>query len=213
MLLATAPGLASAFLRCMALTWHFTEEGRTDLSVRQAQPEPRIYAYWHEFVLPSVGIYRDRKIHPFASKSFDGELISRTMDRLGFGETARGSSSRGGAQGLLEMKGMLEKGGHVAITVDGPRGPRRVAQEGALKLAQVSGFAVVPFSLAPRPRLRLKSWDSMVLPLPFMGGVVKFGDEIRVARALKSLEAPHQKLQRELDRITASLEADSSLSR
>src|SRR5688572_3842997 len=110
LLMATAPPLAAWLMRALARTWRVRESGESGLSVTRAQPEPRIYVYWHEFVLPAVGAYRDRPIHPFASKSFDGELISRAMRKLGFGEVARGSSSRGGAPGLLRMKAWLGQG-------------------------------------------------------------------------------------------------------
>jgi lysophospholipid acyltransferase (LPLAT)-like uncharacterized protein len=156
-------------------------------------------------VLPAVGCYRDLGIHPFASRSFDGELISRAMDRLGFGETARGSSSRGGASGLLELLRFLEKGEHVAVTVDGPRGPRRRAQEGVLKLAELSGRAVVPFGIAASPGPRLRSWDRMLLPLPFQELRVRFGAPLRVARGA-SLDAELRQLQEGLDRLTQELE-------
>jgi lysophospholipid acyltransferase (LPLAT)-like uncharacterized protein len=206
------PPLVSSLVRSLAVTWDIREQGETRYSVKAAQAEPRIYVYWHEFVLPAVGVYRDLGIHPFASKSFDGELICRTMSRLGFGDSARGSSSRGGAQGLLELKRFLEAGQHVAITVDGPRGPRRVAQEGAVKLAQLSGFAMVPFCFASKRAFRLKSWDRMILPGPWMRGVINFGQAIQVPRELSSLKGPTAQLQGGLDLICREIEngADSA---
>ena len=208
LLLFSLPPLAAWLMRLLAMTWRFQEKGAAGLSVTRPQPEPRIYVYWHEFVLPAVGLYRDRPIHPFASQSFDGELISRAMHRLGLGPCARGSSSRGGAQGLLELKKFLDQGEHVSITVDGPRGPRRRAQLGAVKLAQLSGRALVPFGIASRPALRLRSWDRMLLPLPWMGGRVHFGEAIYVPRAAE-LEASLAVLQGALDQLCLEAEIRS----
>lgn len=207
LLIHSAPPLAAMLLRSFAATWKVSESGETALSVRQPQPAARIYVYWHEFALAAVGIYRDFGIHPFASQSFDGELVSRTMDRMGFGVTARGSSSRGGAQGLLELKSFLDKGEHVGITVDGPRGPRRVAQLGALKLAQVSGCSVVPFTFAAKKERRLRSWDRMLIPLPLMQGVVCFGAELKVAKEQEDLSASLAQLQTSFDSICSQAES------
>jgi lysophospholipid acyltransferase (LPLAT)-like uncharacterized protein len=199
--MSAGPPLVSTLVRSFARTWRITENGQTQYSVRAKQSEPRIYVYWHEFVLPAVGTYRDLGIHPFASKSFDGELICRTMDLLGFGSCARGSSSRNGALGLLELKRFLLGGEHVAITVDGPRGPRRCVKDGALKLAQLSGFAIIPFAFSCPTAFRLKSWDRMILPGPWMQGEITFGNEIRVPRDCSSLEESAAKVQNELNHI------------
>jgi lysophospholipid acyltransferase (LPLAT)-like uncharacterized protein len=208
LLLFFLPPLAAWLMRLLAVTWRFREKGAATLSVTRPQPEPRIYVYWHECVLPAVGLYRDQPIHPFASQSFDGELISRAMHRLGLGPCARGSSSRGGAQGLLEMKKFLDQGRHVSITVDGPRGPRRKAQLGAVKLAQLSGRALVPFHILPRPALRLRSWDRMLLPLPFLRGGVYFGEAMGVPRD-GDPETSLKALQTALERVCLEAEERS----
>jgi lysophospholipid acyltransferase (LPLAT)-like uncharacterized protein len=176
--LAAAPPMLALAFRSLAATWRFSESGVAGLSPKRAQPAPRIYAYFHEYLIGMVGSYRDQAIHPFASRSFDGELISRVARRMGYLEVARGSSSRGGAQALLESLAFLKTGEHVSITVDGPRGPRRQAQEGAVKLAQLSGASIVPVAMACSFKFRLRSWDRMLLPLPFARCEFIFGSEI-----------------------------------
>jgi lysophospholipid acyltransferase (LPLAT)-like uncharacterized protein len=185
--LLAAPHPASWLLRALALSWRGREIGEARLSSRLPQSEPRIYVTWHESTLAMVGAYRDQKVHPFASRSFDGELISRLAGCMGFSGMARGSSSRGGGQGLLELRSYLEQGEHVYITVDGPRGPRRQAKEGGLKLAQLSGKALVPIAFAARPSLRLRSWDRMLMPPPFCRAVFFFGPEMRIPREAQDL--------------------------
>ena len=201
-ILGLAPITVASVLRSLAFSWRLREAGARQLSARLPQPEPRIYAFWHEGILGTIGAYRDSAIHPFASQSFDGELITRTLDHLGFLETARGSSSRGGAGGLMELKRFVEQGDHVVFTVDGPRGPRRKVQEGVIKLAQLSGRAIVPVGVFFRPAARLRSWDTMQIPAPFSLGIFRFGAEIRVPRELSDLSDYVRQLQDSLERET-----------
>jgi lysophospholipid acyltransferase (LPLAT)-like uncharacterized protein len=200
------PPLAGLLLRLLAKSWRCGEAGQAGLSSKLPQSEARIYVTWHESTLAMVGGYRDQKVHPFASRSFDGELITRLAGRMGYPDLARGSSSRGGAQGLLEMRSFLDAGEHVYITVDGPRGPRREAKEGSIKLAQLSGRAIVPIAFAARPSLRLKSWDRMILPAPFCRGLFFFGEEIRIGREPGPLQQYVERLQIELNRCHTEAE-------
>jgi lysophospholipid acyltransferase (LPLAT)-like uncharacterized protein len=165
MALSLAPPLAVAILRALAATWRIKETGQRSLSPLAGSKQTCIYTVWHESVL-AAGFYRDEAIHALASQSFDGELISRTLMGLGWPIPARGSSSRGGSAALAEMQGFLGQGDHVLLTVDGPRGPRRLAKDGAIKLSRLSGHPVVPVAFACRPQPRLKTWDRMVIPRP-----------------------------------------------
>ncbi len=107
------------------------------------------------------------------SRSFDGELIARTVEKLGF-VAVRGSSSRGAAAGL---RGMMEAygTGHIcAFTADGPKGPWRVAKAGPAQLAKLTGAGWVGcFHAEPERAWRLRSWDRFAIPKPF--SVVRFG--------------------------------------
>lgn len=191
----------------LASSWRDKEEGDSALSGKRKQSESRIYVTWHECILAMVGGYRDQPVHPFASRSFDGELITRLSACLGYPALARGSSSRGGAQGLREMKTLLEAGEHVYITVDGPRGPRREAKEGSLKLAQLTGRAIVPIAFAAKKGWRLRSWDKTVIPAPFSKGVFFFGQELRVPRDTVDLQPFVDSLRGALNQCHASADA------
>jgi len=205
-MIKTLPSIVGVLLRCVAWTWRSSEKGESSLSSKKAQAQAKIYVTWHESTLAMVGAYRDQAVHPFASRSFDGELISRLAGKMGYPILARGSSSKGGAQGLREMHSFLDAGEHVYITVDGPRGPRREAKEGSLKLAQISGRAIVPIGYAARPDLRLKSWDRMIMPLPFCRGVFYFGSEIYLTRDEGNLTSSLKRLQAELNRCHVEAE-------
>ncbi len=82
------------------------------------------------------------------------------------------TSGKGGAAGVIALQGVLERGGVAVITPDGPRGPARVAAPGVAHLAALTGAPVLPAAAQCRPRVQLKSWDSMVLPVPFGRGVL-----------------------------------------
>ena len=100
------------------------------------------------------------------SQNFDGEWIARIITRFGYG-TARGSTSRGGARALVQMRRDLAAGKPVAFTVDGPRGPARVAQAGAAWLAGATGYPVVPFHIEADRFWTTKSWDRAQIPKPY----------------------------------------------
>ncbi len=102
----------------------------------------------------------------------------------GFGiRVVRGSSSRGGARALLALARVIREAGENALIVpDGPRGPRHVAQNGAIMLAKMTGAPMVPLAFGAAPCRVLESWDAFVVPYPFARAAMVFGEPIRVAR-------------------------------
>lgn len=110
--------------------------------------------------------FRNLRIAILISQSFDGELIARTVERLGF-VAIRGSSSRGGAAGFVQMERAVRSGHIAAITADGPRGPVYLAKPGITQLAQRTTGWAGAFHLAPASAWQLKSWDRFYIPKPF----------------------------------------------
>jgi lysophospholipid acyltransferase (LPLAT)-like uncharacterized protein len=155
---------------------------------------PVIVAFWHERLpLMPVLFLRARQaradlpaVAVLVSRHADGRLIGRLMRHFGtaviHGSTARGGRDRGGAAGLRQAIAHVAAGGHVALTPDGPRGPRRVAAAGVAQLAAVTGAPVLPVAAQTRPRWTLRTWDRMVLPLPWGRGVMVIRPGIRIAR-------------------------------
>lgn len=134
-----------------------------------------IYAFWHGrfWLLPRhLG-------HPgitvMISRSKDGEIIARVLSLMGYHAT-RGSSSRGGSEALGGLEQVLAQRRPVAITPDGPRGPRHHAQMGAVALAARTGAPIVPLGVSARPAWTLKSWDRFQIPMPLSRGVLVFGE-------------------------------------
>ena len=164
-----------ALIRCLGFFGAWAVRGwmgtlRYRLDFRASGPHPTdprvrrcIYAFWHESLLFATR-FRTR-VHVLVSQHADGELIARVCRHLGFG-VVRGSSRRGGGQGLLDM---LHKArtSHLAITPDGPRGPRRRVQPGTIFLAAHTGLPVVPFGVGYSRAWRAPSWDSFAVPLPY----------------------------------------------
>ena len=159
-------------------TLRYTVTGETDEAAREPV-HPGIFAFWHRCVIPATYCFRRHGIAVMTSQSFDGEYIARVIRRFGY-IPVRGSSTRGGARGLLEMQSLIDRGHSAAFTIDGPRGPLYVAKPGAVALARATGVRVVPFYVAlDRPWI-LRSWDRMMIPRPFSRALVRLGEKILV---------------------------------
>jgi lysophospholipid acyltransferase (LPLAT)-like uncharacterized protein len=124
-----------------------------------------IYAFWHENMLLPAYHYGRTGVHVLISQHADGELIAEVCRHIGFG-TVRGSTTRGGVEALRRMV-EVGKETHLAITPDGPRGPRRRVQPGLIYLAARTGLPIVPAGIAYDRPWRAKSWDRFAMPRPW----------------------------------------------
>ena len=163
-----------------------------------------IMAFWHGRILPATYYFRRRGIVVITSENFDGEWIARIIERFGFG-TARGSSSRGGLKAMLQLVRDMERGKPAGFTLDGPRGPARVAQPGAIWLARVTGNPVLPFHLEASSHWTANSWDRTQIPKPFSTVALVVGEPVEVPTDAtdEQLESAREELERRL----ASLES------
>jgi lysophospholipid acyltransferase (LPLAT)-like uncharacterized protein len=141
------------------------------------------------------------------SRSFDGEYIARTIERLGFA-AVRGSSSRGGAKALIGLRRQLEKDNSVAFTIDGPRGPKYVAKPGPVLLSRASGLPMAAFYVAISDAWVLNTWDAFLIPKPFSKALVRVSAKIQVPADADDLQMTefHRQLQAALERVTAFAE-------
>ena len=165
-ILAIVPRLASFIIRCLGITLRYRDVLDENAIIGYDVPTPAIYALWHRSLLACAWRFRNRDIAILISPSFDGELIARTVERLGF-LPIRGSSSRGGAPGLRNMERAFRAGHNCAITADGPRGPAMVAKPGVAQLAALVGSDVGVFYVLPQRAWQLRSWDRFLIPKPF----------------------------------------------
>ncbi len=170
--LAIVPRLAALLIRLVGATLRYqdvyaSKNGAPSATRGDIIPGPTIFAFWHRSLLTCAHRFRDKDIAILISRSFDGELIARTVERLGF-RAVRGSSSRGGTAALRQMIEAYNEGHRCAFTADGPRGPGMVAQPGPVQLAQlVKAPWVGAFYALPLSAWQLNSWDRFLIPKPF----------------------------------------------
>jgi lysophospholipid acyltransferase (LPLAT)-like uncharacterized protein len=154
---------------------------------------PAVVAFWHECLplMPAlVRLARKQaptiKIYALVSRHADGRFLGGLLRRFGVeivhGSTGRDGRERGGTASVRALVDRLAAGSHVAITPDGPRGPRRQAAPGVAHVAGLAGVQVLPCAAQTSRKLVLRSWDRMVVPLPFGRGTIVFGDAISVPR-------------------------------
>lgn len=175
-------------------------EGRAHLDGLVANGQPHILALWHGRILEVMLSLRDRGYVSLVSENFDGEWIARLSAHFGFG-AVRGSSSRGGVRALVQAKKQLAAGTSLLFTLDGPRGPKRVAQPGAVWLAGASGCPILPVRLEADRFLTAKTWDAHQFPSPGATVTAAFSAPIWIPEGLDSagLEAERIKLEQSLN--------------
>ncbi|HEY0404269.1 MAG TPA: lysophospholipid acyltransferase family protein [Pyrinomonadaceae bacterium] len=159
-----------------------------------------IYNFWHERIFLTTYWWRRRRIVVMTSQSFDGEYIARFIQRFGYG-AARGSSTRGGVGAVVEMARLMRAGCTTAFTIDGPKGPPRIAKMGSVLLAKKSGHPVLPVTMALQRYWTVPSWDRFQIPKPFTRARVYVAPPIYVPDDADEslLQARRDELQRALD--------------
>ena len=172
-----------------------------------APPRAAIYAFWHRALLPITWYCRDRGFGILISQNFDGELIARVAQRLGY-LPFRGSSSRGGADAMSAMVAALHAGQPVGLTVDGPRGPRFRAKLGPVVLARLTGAPLYAVHAASSRARVLASWDRFQIPLPGSRTRAAWAGPIHVPpdASRELLEAKRQELEDTLNRLRHDLD-------
>jgi lysophospholipid acyltransferase (LPLAT)-like uncharacterized protein len=149
---------------CRTITW--TIDGARHFDEILASGRAPIIAFWHGRILPAAWFFRGRGVVALTSANFDGQWIARIIERFG-NRTVAGSSSRGGMRALLELKREVERGHPAGFALDGPRGPARVAQPGAVWLAGATGCPLLPFHAEASRSWEVSSWDRTQVPKPF----------------------------------------------
>lgn len=190
-ILAVVPRIVWALLMIVGRTWRFevmAEEGVTP-AFHGFTPGREIYCFWHQCVLPCAYYFRNTGATILISQSFDGELITRILELFGY-HAARGSSTRGGQQGLIGLNRVLDEGTPAIFTADGPRGPIYRAKMGPVKLAQLSGAPIGSFHLQPQKAWIMRSWDQFFVPKPFTRIAVSWGQWTIVSEEATNDELP-----------------------
>jgi lysophospholipid acyltransferase (LPLAT)-like uncharacterized protein len=177
--LAVIPWIASLLIRAGAATLRRSDVNRGYVQACLERGERVIVAFWHGRLLMMPFVYPGYSATILISQHRDGEYIARIALRLGF-RVVRGSATRGGVRAFRELLQSLRDGHHVAITPDGPRGPRGQVKSGVIELSRLSGMPVLPVAFGAWPRKILKSWDGFLVPYPFGRGVYVWGEPLYV---------------------------------
>ncbi len=176
-------------LKAVSRTLRYRWEDRSGQFLGPEPLGPAIYCVWHNRLALCMTVYfdyvkkrnRTAGLAALVSASRDGGFLARILGCFQV-QPVRGSTSRRGPQALLELTTWADRGYDLALTPDGPRGPRYVVQEGVMSLAQLTGLPIVPVSYSLARKIRLKSWDRFLVPLPFSECVVVLGRSLRVPR-------------------------------
>jgi lysophospholipid acyltransferase (LPLAT)-like uncharacterized protein len=171
--------LASTFggfiIRLLGATWRVRRIGASPFDAMLERKEPFIAVFWHGEILPITWVHRRRGFAPLISRHSDGEVIARIVEGLGY-RTVRGSTTRGGVRAILESAQLVNEGVSVALTPDGPRGPRHVFAPGALIVAQRTGRPIVALAATASRAWRVRSWDRHLVPKPFATVTVTYSE-------------------------------------
>ncbi|MEC8300092.1 MAG: lysophospholipid acyltransferase family protein [Planctomycetota bacterium] len=180
-----------------------------DRSTDPSRPEfsgKGVYVFWHEYLAFPLGLMGHYNVTMLASQHRDADWLINAADRLGFG-VVRGSTNRGGSQAVRELKRRAHHGS-IAITPDGPRGPRREMALGAIFLASRLELPIIPVGFGYDSPFRFKTWDAFAVPRPMSRARIIMGPRIGIPRKAgrEELEDYRLKIQSLLDTLTASAE-------
>jgi lysophospholipid acyltransferase (LPLAT)-like uncharacterized protein len=186
-------------LLCATVRYRNSAESGGPLDAHQ---RPMIWAFWHRCLIVATHRFQSRDIAVLTSRSFDGEVISRIIEKFGY-RAVRGSSRRGALGALLGARRELEGGRAVAFTVDGPLGPLYAAKPGPVVLSRLTGVQVIAFHIAVERAWTLRTWDRMIVPKPFSRAFVHFSAPMLVPpRADEAqMEGWRSELQLTLDHV------------
>lgn len=168
--------LVTVVYRLWSLTLRYEQIDRDRVEELDDAGTKLVFCLWHDELFSALRVARKLRLAAVVSRSSDGELLARVMQKLGM-MTARGSSSRGGAAALHQTIGLMQQHNrNGCVTMDGPRGPRHKIKDGAVFLAHHGKALLVPVRIFNQKAKRFNSWDKFQLPLPFSRVRICFGE-------------------------------------
>jgi len=189
----------------MTLRKRFIHEDRINAYFRQ--DKPFILTFWHNRTMLGHLAYSQHKpagrnLCVTISQSRDGELACKVLKRLGL-DFVRGSSSSHGLKALYDLVKKNKHGYDLAFAPDGPHGPIYKVKHGVLGAAKITGSDILPISSLAEKKIRLKSWDRMIVPLPFSKVYFIYGTPLQVPKDCtdQDLDIAANTLEKELNRL------------
>ncbi len=192
-----AQTLGPPAIKTLAATWRFRESGL------EPWKPPFIFVLWHSRILPLLALHKREGVVLLISRHRDGEYLADLAQGWGY-RSVRGSTQRGGEVGLLGIVRALQGGAVVAMTPDGPRGPRERVQPGAIAAAQHAGVPLISVGARTASAWYLRSWDRMCLPKPFAAVDVRYGAPIRIGPGKDGLRQGIAAVERSLHDVTGT---------
>jgi len=192
-----AQTLGPPAIKTLAATWRFRESG-----LEQWKP-PFIFVLWHSRILPLLALHKREGVVLLISRHRDGEYLADLAQAWGY-RSVRGSTQRGGEVGLLGIVRALQGGAVVAITPDGPRGPRERVQPGAIAAAQHAGVPLIAAGARTASAWYLGSWDRICIPKPFAAVDVRYSAPIRIGPGKDGLRQGIAVVERSLHDVTGT---------
>jgi lysophospholipid acyltransferase (LPLAT)-like uncharacterized protein len=193
--------LASVLVQALVATVRVHMEGKT-IEDELHRKGHLIYTFWHGRLLIPTVFRRRLGARILVSKHRDGEYIAQVLRRLGQ-RPVRGSTRRGGSAALRALFAGTQDS-DLAITPDGPRGPRYIAKPGVIFLAQKIGLPILPLGIGMSHFWELRSWDAFRIPKPFSHTFVKAAPPIYLPADIsgEEMEALRKELERRLSQAT-----------
>jgi lysophospholipid acyltransferase (LPLAT)-like uncharacterized protein len=173
--------LGQRALESILATCRITTVGEENFRPFWDAGKPTVFVLWHGRLLPCTYHHRKQGVVTLVSRHRDGEYIARIVERWGF-VPVRGSSSRGGLEALRELMRWVRRGRSLAITPDGPRGPREVMKPGPLLIAQRTGAPIIPTECTASRAWFFGGWDRFLIPQPFSRVTIEYGEPVWVPR-------------------------------
>lgn len=209
-ILATlAPLLVCVIVRFLALTSRFHFVNFDEYSEMLKNKKQLIHACWHGRLLFCPYTYwGESGITALVSHHRDGDMVARFFKHFNI-NSVRGSTTRGALGGVKGLIRVAKSGGDLALTPDGPKGPRHIAQMGVIAMAKMTGLPIYPISYGAKNKKIFNSWDKFLMPYPFTKIVFVCGEAIYVERGIstEAMELKRVELERAL--IEATERADS----
>lgn len=201
---ALIPRVGAPLIGLLGSTYRWRADGESHYAAVLASGRRPIMAFWHGRIMPATLYFKRRGIVVITSENFDGEWIGRIIERFGYG-MARGSTSRGATRALVQLRKLMAEGKPAAFTLDGPRGPARQAQAGAVFLAKITGNPILPFHIESSRHWTMRSWDRTQIPKPFADVSIAIGEPFEVAADVDDAGLDARRLA--LESTLATLEA------
>ncbi len=199
--------LGPGLVRLLGASLRYDIKGQEHQESSWGAGEPVIFVTWHGRLLPLLYLYRGKGLVTLVSQHRDGEYLTRVGLGLGY-DAVRGSSTRGGYQALRALVRKLRAGQSLAITPDGPQGPREKVKPGALQAARITQAPVIPVVAGTHRAWWIEGWDRFMIPKPLATVRVAIGKPRHIPRdcSVRDLEAYASELEADLLGLKAAVD-------